>query len=68
MSVSITLNGEAKTLPEPVSVTALLESLEVKPTQVAVEVNRAIVPRSAHESTQLAEGDIVEIVKFIGGG
>ena len=38
------------------------------PRQVAVERNRAIVPRSAYAATALMDGDRIEIVGFIGGG
>lgn len=68
MTLCITLNGEPKILPETVSVSTLLALLQTKPTQVAVEINRAIVPKSQHDTVQVQNGDNVEIVKFIGGG
>ena len=40
----------------------------MKPDRVAVELNRAIVPRDQWDQTQLAEGDQLEIVHFVGGG
>jgi sulfur carrier protein len=36
--------------------------------KVAVERNGEIVPRGAHASTLLAEGDRLEIVAAVGGG
>jgi thiazole synthase len=38
------------------------------PLQVAVEVNRRVIPRQEHESCRLQEGDVVEIVTLVGGG
>ena len=35
---------------------------------VAVEVNREVVPRKAHASTPLSEGDSIEVVTLVGGG
>jgi len=35
---------------------------------VAVELNLDIVPREQWVGTQLAEGDRLEIVHFVGGG
>jgi thiamine biosynthesis protein ThiS len=46
----------------------MLSLLGVDPRKVAVERNRAIVPRSAYGSLALAEGDELEIVHFVGGG
>ncbi len=35
---------------------------------VAVERNREIVPRAAYGEAVLEDGDVVEIVRFVGGG
>jgi thiamine biosynthesis protein ThiS len=45
-----------------------LESLGVEVRGVAVERNLAIVPKSTFAETLLCEGDLIEIVEFIGGG
>jgi len=66
--MQIKLNGKPHTLPQPATVLALAESLALNPRQVAIECNRAIVPKSVYGETVLAEGDVVEIVAFIGGG
>lgn len=64
----IQLNGESFELPPECSIAGLLERLELQGRRLAVELNLDIVPRSQHASTQLAEGDRVEIVHAIGGG
>ncbi len=66
--LSLTLNGESRVLPGPVTVAGLLASLGLDRRKVAVERNEAIVPRSLYDSTVLASGDSLEIVHFIGGG
>ena len=45
-----------------------LEEAGYAPARIAVERNGEIVPRAAYESVQLAAGDVVEIVSFVGGG
>jgi thiamine biosynthesis protein ThiS len=40
----------------------------MKPDRVAVELNRDLVPRDRWPSTQLENGDKLEIVHFVGGG
>jgi sulfur carrier protein len=64
----ITLNGEARDCAPGSSITSLLEAAGYAGKRVAVEVNLDIVPRSAHATHLLAEGDKVEIVHAIGGG
>ena len=65
--INIILNGEARQV-EAETLAALIETLELVPSKVAVERNLAIVPRSAYLNTELAEGDRIEIVQFVGGG
>jgi len=66
--MQVVVNGSSVELPCMCSVTDLLEHLEIGLDRVAVEVNKEIVPRASHASHLLAEGDQVEIVRFVGGG
>ena len=54
--------------PGTFTLAALIESLNMKPDRVAVELNREIVPRNRWPETPLKEGDRLEIVHFVGGG
>ncbi len=64
----ITLNGEALMATKGATVLALLEELGYAGKRVAVERNGAIVPKSQHASTPLADHDKLEIVVAVGGG
>ena len=66
--MNVTVNGEQRTVPEEVTVTQLLDTLQIVPERVVVEVNLTILKRTEHTSTLLKEGDTVEIVRFVGGG
>jgi sulfur carrier protein len=66
--IQVTLNGAAHRLERPLEVSSLLEKLELTGKKVAVERNGEIVPKSAHASTVLADGDRLEIVVAVGGG
>ena len=66
--MNLIVNGEARTLPEGLTVSGLLEQLSVQPERVVVEVNLTILKRAQHAGTVLKEGDRVEIVQFVGGG
>ena len=65
--ISISLNGEPRRVA-PGSIAALVEALGLPLAKVAVERNREIVPRSTLGQVELAEGDALEIVHFVGGG
>lgn len=66
--IAILCNGEPLELPAGSTVADLLGRHGLKPEQVAVERNKAIVRRADYAATQLAEGDAVEVVTFLGGG
>ena len=66
--MTITLNGEPFTVPGPLTIANLLARLEIDPRRVAVERNLLIVRRDAYGSTEVADGDQIEIVNFVGGG
>ena len=36
--------------------------------RIAVELNEEIVPKARYAETTLADGDVVEVVSFVGGG
>ncbi|WP_426958870.1 sulfur carrier protein ThiS [Muricoccus radiodurans] len=66
--IPITVNGEARTLPGPLPLSAFLAEAGLDVRKVAVERNEEIVPRSLYAETMLGPGDALEIVHFIGGG
>jgi sulfur carrier protein len=66
--MTITLNGDPHELPGPMTVIDLLARLEIDPRRVAVEHNRTVLRRAAYDTTDIRDGDTVEIVNFVGGG
>jgi len=50
------------------TVSGLVEALDLTGKRVAVERNGEIVPRSRHADVQLESGDRLEIVVAVGGG
>ncbi|QMW22226.1 sulfur carrier protein ThiS [Sandaracinobacteroides saxicola] len=68
LMLSLTLNGAPHAVPAGTTVAALVASLALGEGRVAVERNREIASRSRWEETLLADGDVLEIVHFVGGG
>jgi len=62
------INGEEREIADGASVSGLLDELQIRPGRVVVERNKQIVPREAFTATILADGDVLEIVHFVGGG
>jgi thiazole synthase len=66
--VHVTINGERRDVPGPLTVSELLRHLALKPEYVAVELNKDLVTRSRQAETGIASGDVLEIVTLVGGG
>lgn len=66
--LSLTVNGEPRRIFAGATIAQLVESLELNPLKVAVERNGEIAPRSALGDVVLGDGDVLEIVHFVGGG
>jgi len=66
--IQIVVNGAAHRFEQPLPVTDLLRQLELAGKKIAVEQNGEIVPKSAHASTVVNDGDRLEIVVAVGGG
>jgi sulfur carrier protein len=71
MSIALILNGQNRdfaNLTPPVSLAQLIVELALKGDRIAVEHNGEIVERSRWSEAELAAGDRLEVVHFVGGG
>jgi thiamine biosynthesis protein ThiS len=66
--MKIQINGETRDFIPPLTLAGLVEQLGMKADRVAIELNRGIIARDQWVKTNLAEGDRLEIVHFVGGG
>ena len=66
-AVKLTINGEYREV-RTTTVFDLLTELGLHPQGTVVERNREIVDREAFRDTPLAEGDVLELVRLVGGG
>ena len=64
----IQVNGELREVVDAVSLSDLIDQLELSPQRIAVELNKEVVRRANWNSIVLRENDRVEIVHFVGGG
>ena len=66
--IDVRINGEARGVPDGLTVQRLLQHLELEPRLVVVERNGDILPRGHYEAVEVAAGDVLELVHFVGGG
>ena len=66
--ITIQLNGDPYVVEGDARLTTLIDILKMKPTRIAVELNREIVPKADYAKVTLREGDELELINFVGGG
>jgi thiamine biosynthesis protein ThiS len=67
-TVRVRINGKDRDVDAGHSVRSLIESLELLPSLVVVELNREILTRDTYGETPVQGGDSIELVHFVGGG
>lgn len=66
--MKVTINGGAAQLPDGATVGDAVRALTSLTSGVAVAVNGEVVSRGAWDSTQVADGDDVEVLTAVQGG
>ena len=68
--MKIILNGEPRQITDGLDVRDMLAAIDLDPEQkgIAVAVNAAVVPRGDWASTQISEGDQVDVIHAVQGG
>ena len=67
-SIHVHVNGKDREVQSGLSVHELVESFDLNPMLIVVELNREILSRDQFNDVQVSEGDAVELVHFVGGG
>ncbi len=66
--IHVQVNGKERKVQSGLSVHQLVESFDLDPKLIVVELNREILSRDQFDDVQISEGDAVELVHFVGGG
>ena len=64
----VRVNGEEQNKIAGLTISQMLEQLEYGAKRVAVEINEEIISSKAFDETIINDGDIVEVIMFVGGG
>lgn len=66
--IEIVVNGESRQVASAMSISSLLEHLDLDSRAIAVEINSQLQPRDTHQRIEVKAGDVLEIVSLVGGG
>ena len=67
-SIQVQVNGKEREVQSGLSVHELVESFDLNPLLIVVELNREILSREQFKDVQVSDGDALELVHFVGGG
>ena len=67
-TIRVELNGKERDVSAGLTVSDLLDTLDLEPGLVVVERNREILARAQYHEVAVCEGDRLELVHFVGGG
>ena len=66
--IELTVNGKSRTIDRSMTLSDYLQQLGINPQIIAVEHNGEIIRRERYAETDLSPGDVLEIVRMVGGG
>ena len=66
--INLIVNGKQKSLDTPMTLLELLETLGVKSKFVAIGYNGSVVDKGCLGEILIGDGDVLEVVKPVGGG
>ncbi len=64
----ITVNGSRREVAPGTTVEALMRELKLKPEITAAQVNDTILQRGEASGLVLEQGDVIELIRIVGGG
>ncbi len=67
-NIQVRVNGKEREVRSGLSVHELVESFDLNPLLIVVELNREILNRDQFKDVEISDGDAVELVHFVGGG
>ncbi|MBI4233567.1 MAG: sulfur carrier protein ThiS [Chloroflexi bacterium] len=66
--ITVVVNGQKRQLDGPMSLTECLLKLGVNLQFIAVAYNGQVLRKEEHQGVRLKEGDVLELVRPVGGG
>lgn len=66
--MQLTVNGKGFEIEREMTIPDFLELRGVRIKQIAVAINGEVIDRETYAEVVLRDGDVVEIVRMVGGG
>ena len=64
----ITCNGEIKELTPDTTLVSFIRDMDLNPDTVVAECDGRIIKRDEYDTLVLSDGNVLELIRFVGGG
>ena len=68
ITMKITCNAETREIAPDTTLISFIRDLDLNPDTVVAECDGRIVKRDEYDSFVLSEGNVLELIRFVGGG
>jgi len=66
--MKITCNGETREITPDTTLVSFIRDMDLNPDTVVAECDGRIIKRQEYDSLVLQEGNVLELIRFVGGG
>ena len=66
--MKITCNGETKEITSNTTLASFIRDMDLNPDTVVAECDDRIIKRDEYDTLVLQEGNVLELIRFVGGG
>ncbi len=66
--MKITCNGETKEINPDTTLVSFIRDMDLNPDTVVAECDGSIIKRDEYDTLILSAGNVLELIRFVGGG
>ena len=66
--MKITCNGETKAITSNTTLVSFIREMDLNPDTVVAECDGRIIKRDEYDTLILSDGNVLELIRFVGGG
>ena len=66
--MKITCNGETKAITSNTTLVSFIREMDLNPDTIVAECDGRIIKRDEYDTLILFDGNVLELIRFVGGG
>ena len=66
--MNVKINGETHTFNDNITLENIIKNLNITISSIVAEVNGQVITKEKFSNTIIKDNDVIELIKFVGGG